>query len=279
VRPAKPEAGPLLAACVQTTVILVGPQHPGNVGAAARVAANFGVGELRIVAPECDPFAKEAFDRAIHARPLLESAPTFPDLRSALEGVSLSVGTTARSTQAENRFQRKPLDVRDLMAGLAGWEGRLAWVFGREDAGLTGAEVDLLDQLVTIPTAGYTSLNLSHAVGVCCYESFRLGAASRTVERRLEPGAMQALHDAWDALVDETESREWRKRTASGVWRKVVGRSAPDTYEVHNLMGILANALKRFGRPGYETPTSREILAERGLLAPRREPGDEPAEA
>ncbi|MCA1818782.1 MAG: RNA methyltransferase, partial [Halobacteriales archaeon] len=197
-------------------VILVGPSHPGNVGASARGAANFGCPDFRIVAPQCDAKGKEASDRAKHARPLLAAATVFPDLRSALAGVGMAVGTTARSQPSENHFLRKPSDIRDFVAGLGAWDGKLAWVFGREDSGLTGAEVDLLDALVTIPTAEYWSLNLSHAVTLACYEHFRLGKASITPARSLEPDALNALHNAWDALVEETEPRAWRQRTARG---------------------------------------------------------------
>lgn len=252
-------------------VILVGPQHPGNVGASARGAANFGCKELRVVAPACNIRSDEALGRAKHAKQLLIDAPVFATLQEALVGVSFSIGTTARTSPAINHFLRKPSDIRDALATLPLMEGSVAWVFGREDAGLTGAEVDLLDQLVTIPTAEYWSLNLSHAVTICLYEHFRLHAANITPERNLDPDALAALHNAWDALVDETENRDWRRRTASGVWRKVIGRSHPDTFEVHNLMGTLANALKRFGRPGYQTVMSQKHNAMMGLHAAPKE--------
>ncbi|HEX2065906.1 MAG TPA: RNA methyltransferase, partial [Candidatus Thermoplasmatota archaeon] len=159
-------------------VILVGPQHPGNVGASARGAANFGCADFRIVAPECDVRSDEALSRALHAKGLLENAKVYPTLKKALEGTSLSIGTTARTARAVNHFLRKPVDIRDALEPLAAFDGKVAWVFGREDSGLTGAEVDLLDQLVTIPTAEYWSLNLSHAVTLCLYEHFRLQARS-----------------------------------------------------------------------------------------------------
>lgn len=247
-------------------VILVGPQHPGNLGAAARAAANFGCIDFRVVAPKCDVRDKEAMARAKHSKGLLENAGVFATLPEALEGVSLAVGTTARTTLADNRFQRKPLDIRDYMESLRKWDGKLAWVFGREADGLTAEEVDRLDQLVTIPTSDYWSMNLSHAVAVCCYEHYRLRASPRTAERVLDPDALNAMNRAWDALIEESENREWRRRTARGVWRKVIGRSNPDTFEVHNIMGILANALKRFGRPGYQTKSSQEHWEQQGLL-------------
>lgn len=248
-------------------VILVGTSHPGNAGAAARGAANFGVTDLRFVAPRCDVKGKEALDRAVHAKSLLESAKIYPTVTDALEGVSLSVGTTARSAQAPNHFLRKPLDVRDLMDSLVDteWNGQLGYVFGPEDTGLHGDDVDRLDQLVTIPTATYNSLNLAHAVTVLCYEHFRLKAPNITPERELTPDALNALNRAWDELCIEVESRLWRRRTAQGVWRKMMGRSLPATFEVHNVIGILTNALKRFGHPEYATEMSEKVLAQRGL--------------
>ncbi|MHB8632623.1 MAG: RNA methyltransferase [Thermoplasmatota archaeon] len=249
-------------------VVLVGTSHPGNAGAAARGAANFGVRDLRFVRPRCDVKGKEAMDRAVHAKEVLREATVYDDLASALQGTALSVGTTARSSPAENHFLRKPLDVRDWMAGQATWSGRAALVFGPEDAGLTREDVNLLDQLVTVPTADYASLNLSHAVTLLCYEHFRLRVSGITAERTLEEGALLSLHRAWDALIDETEGRGWRREVASGVWRKIIGRSHPSTYEVHNIMGILARALKRFGNPAFTREHADRFLRERGLLVP-----------
>jgi tRNA/rRNA methyltransferase len=253
-------------------VILVSTQHPGNAGAAARGAANFGVTDLRFVAPRGDVLGKEAQDRAVHAKGLLRADHVYPTLKEALHGASLTVGTTARTAIAANRFRRKPMDVRDHLAGLVGegssgkaWEGQVAYVFGPEDAGLASEDVNLLDQLVTIPTADYQSLNLAHAVTLLCYEHFRVAAPNITPERTLGPDAMQALHSAFDDLAAEVETREWRKDTSTAVWRKVIGRSLPDTYEVHNIMGILTNTLKRFGHPKYRTPESEKATRERGI--------------
>lgn len=266
-------------------VILVQTQHPGNAGAAARGAANFGVTDLRFVAPRGDVLGKEAQDRAVHAKGLLRADRVYPTLKDALAGVSLAVGTTARTALAANRFRRKPLDVREHLASLSGqdaggWDGQMAYVFGPEDAGLAGEDVNLLDQLVTIPTADYASLNLAHAVTLLCYEHFRVAAGSVSPERTLAPDALAALNQAFDDLTHEVDTRKWRRETATAVWRKVLGRSLPDTYEVHNIMGVLTNTLKRFGHPRYRTPESEKTLRERGLLVdPQDDAPDEPQRA
>lgn len=257
-------------------LILVGTSHPGNAGATARGAANFGVTDLRFVAPRCDVKGKEAMDRAVHAKPLLESATIHGDLTSALQGVGLSVGTTARSAKAANHFLRKPMDCREFLAALPQVDTQVGYVFGPEDSGLSGDDVNRLDQLVTIPTATYSSLNLSHAAILLSYEHFRLSATSITPERTLAPDALNAMHQAWDDLTNEVEFRDWRQRTAQGVFRKIMGRSLPDTFEVNNIMGILTNALKRFGHPAYATKESETALTDRGLRVKGRGEDPEP---
>lgn len=262
------------------TVILVGTKHPGNVGAVARGAANFGVTDLRFVAPRCEVQGDEALGRAKHAKSLLEGARVTETLDEALEGTSLAVGTTARTTTADNRHLRKTLDLRDWSEGLQdGWEGRVALVFGREDSGLTADEVNRCDQLVTVPTADYSSLNLAHAVTLLCYEHFRIRSTERiTMERRLAPDTLRAMTKAWDDVVEQVEPRTWRRDVAGGIFRKIVGRSHPDDHEVHNIMGILAGVLRRFDHPDYRTKKSSRVLAERGLLATPVEAGDPDAD-
>lgn len=270
-----------LAAPVQPpTVVLVGTKHPGNVGAIARGAANFGVEDLRFVAPRCAVQDDEALGRAKHAKHLLEDARVVDTLDEALEGTSLAVGTTARTTTADNRHLRKTLDIRDWAEGLQdamgeGWDGRVALVFGREDSGLTAEEVNRCDQLVTVPTADYASLNLAHAVTLLCYEHFRIRSGERiTAERSLAPDTLRAMTTAWDDVVEQVEPRKWRRDVASGIFRKIVGRSHPDDHEVHNIMGILAGVLRRFDHPDYRTAKSSRVLRDRGLLATPVTPED-----
>lgn len=257
-------------------LILVGTSHPGNAGALARGAANFGVAELRFVAPRCDVQDPEALVRARHAAPLLESASVHETLAEAAAGLSLLAGTTARTTTADHRHLRKTLDIRDWIDGLAAWRGRIGIVFGREDSGLTREETNLCDQLVTVPTADYTSMNLAHAVTLVCYEHFRLRTQARiTAERSLEPDTLAHLHKAWDDLTEMVDPRPWRREVSQGIFRKIVGRSTPDDFEVHNVMGVLSGALRRFDHPDYRTEKSSRILARRGLLAPPARPDED----
>ena len=70
-------------------LVLVEPAGPLNVGSVARLCANFGIGQLRLVAPRCDPLDPEALRMAVHGRPVLEAAQAMKPL-AAEAGLSLA---------------------------------------------------------------------------------------------------------------------------------------------------------------------------------------------
>ncbi|MBN2139668.1 MAG: RNA methyltransferase [Desulfovibrionaceae bacterium] len=154
-------------------VVLFRPRYPENVGSVARACLNMGCAELLLVDPvDFDP------DRArtlatVHAGPLLERARIVEDLASALSGFSAVFGTTARTGG-----WRKGVATPDQAAAAArdqvGRGGRVAFVFGPEDRGLTNEQTRVCTGLVTIPTADRArSLNLAQAVVIVLYECFR----------------------------------------------------------------------------------------------------------
>jgi tRNA/rRNA methyltransferase len=155
----------------QLALVLVEPAGPLNVGSVARLCANFSgpqlAIELRLVAPRCDHLGPEALRMAVHGAHLLHAAPVFSDLSAALCDCRAVVATSGRG-------EGDPLPVHDL-APAVNWllsqpvqgQSPLAVVFGREDRGLSAAELlqaGCLLQLATGPA--YASLNLSHAVAV-----------------------------------------------------------------------------------------------------------------
>ena len=185
-------------------LVLVEPSGARNVGSVARLCANFGIEQLRLVAPRCDPLGAEARQMAVHGVSHLERAQTFPHLAAALADRRRVVAATGRQEGA-------PLPLRSPEAALA-WllapqppaepppqplpfplasqtpEGAL--VFGREDRGLANDELLQAGCLLHISAAAtYPSLNLSHAVAVALHTYWRLrqGPGERDPEFR-DPG-------------------------------------------------------------------------------------------
>ncbi|MDR5639129.1 RNA methyltransferase [Thermosynechococcus sp. PP42] len=148
-------------------IVLVEPQGEINVGSIARVMKNMGLQQLWIVSPRCDPKGELARRWAVHAEDVLQQARMTDSLATALADCQRVFATVGR-------------EVADLALPL--WTPRqaapqllavpqAALVFGREDRGLTNAELECAHGLVQIPTANaYPSLNLAQAVAVCCYE-------------------------------------------------------------------------------------------------------------
>jgi len=157
----------------QIRIVLVEPAGPLNVGAIARVMKNFGLRQLVLVNPQCDPLSAEARLLAVHAADVLEAAQRVATLSEALTGCQRAVATTGRDrTTLPIQLEPPQACLPWLRSPLA--DGTLpsaALIFGREDAGLTNAELNLAQRFVQIPTSeAYASMNLAQAVAVCCYE-------------------------------------------------------------------------------------------------------------
>jgi TrmH family RNA methyltransferase len=173
--------------------ILVEPAESGNIGASARAIKNMGFANLALVNPpgklteEADRFAHNAMD-------VLKSAKNHPTLRDALAGMSLVIGTSRM--KGKRRGMVLPVDeVAEKVLSAAYGSGKVALLFGREQRGLSPAEIDECAWMIHIPTdSGQPSLNLAQAVMVVAYE---LGkeqeSASLAEESPLSTHAEQAV--------------------------------------------------------------------------------------
>ena len=149
-------------------IVLVEPSGPINVGAIARVMKNFGLYNLVLVNPQCDPRSPEAMIMAVHAKDILESAVVVGTLIEALSGCVRAIATTARVRDWETPLET-PRSVLPWL--LEEPEKPSALIFGREDRGLSNEELNYAQRFLRIPTNEiYASLNLATAVGICCYE-------------------------------------------------------------------------------------------------------------
>src|SRR5687767_9532416 len=92
-------------------IVLVGTQHPGNIGAAARAMKTMGLARLVLVAPEKQP-DRDTVAMAAGADDLVEVAPVFDTLAEAVADCALVLGCTARS----RRIQLEQLLPREAAA-------------------------------------------------------------------------------------------------------------------------------------------------------------------
>ena len=181
-------------------VVLVGVQLAENLGAVARVMGNFGLGELRLVAPQAAPEDPRAVAMATHGAPVLAEARRFATLADALADRTHAWGTAALPRQRAARA----LGARDLAGTLRAVPGRHALVFGPERTGLTDADIVTLDGVVRIPTeSSARALNLAQAVAVLAWEWRAAGADGVPAQDTSAEAAPRAAFDAWFARWSE----------------------------------------------------------------------------
>lgn len=247
-------AGHAAAALQRLRIVLVGTQHPGNIGSAARAMKTMGLSRLVLVAPEKAPNA-ESFALAAGADDVLAGALTFATLAEAVADCTQVFGCTARSRRiALDELAPREAATRALETALDA--GEVALVFGRERTGLDNDELQLCHAAVHIPAnPGYSSLNLAAAVQVLSYE-LRLAALSVTahrgdavdmeVERREPPASHAQLEGFFGQLADTLDAIDFHKgRTPEAAMRKlrrVFLRAGLDEREVRLLRGVLADA-------------------------------------
>lgn len=151
--------------------VLVEPQSPGNVGAAARALKTMGFTNLLLVNP-CDPLAPEARMMAHASHSILENARRYPSLPEALEGMNFVVAATQRKREFNYPFFT-PAELSEKIVSIT-QEHKVAIVFGREKNGLSNAELACCHAITTIPAwVKHPSLNLAQAVMLYCYEFFQ----------------------------------------------------------------------------------------------------------
>lgn len=151
-------------------IILVHPKFPENIGAAARIACNFGIHGLHVVSDEHHD-EERMLKMATHkAAFLIRDMHYCATTAEAVAPFQLVVGATAR--QGRRRMEdHTPREVMAQIAPLAA-ETRIALMFGSEASGLTNEDLDFCQYASTIPTADFASLNLAQAVAIHAYELY-----------------------------------------------------------------------------------------------------------
>lgn len=153
--------------------ILVAPQMGENIGAAARVMANFGLTDLRLVAPRDGWPNPAAETMSAGALPDVVSVQVFDRVEDAITDCTLVFATTARPREME-----KPVvGASGAIARVRATPSRAAILFGAERAGLPNEAVTLADAILSYPVnASFASLNLAQAVALLAHAWAEAGA-------------------------------------------------------------------------------------------------------
>ena len=164
-------------------VILVEPQLGENIGFAARALANFGLTELRLIAPRDGWPSDRARAAAAGADAIIDAATVYPSLEAAIGDLTFLLATTARPRGMVKPVLTPAGAARDLAARGAKGE-RTGVMFGPERSGLDNDAISLADAIVTAPVnPSFASLSLPQTVLLVGYEWLQARGAQPSLGR------------------------------------------------------------------------------------------------
>jgi tRNA/rRNA methyltransferase len=151
-------------------IILFEPQLGENIGFAARAMANFGLGELRLVAPRDGWPNDKARAAAAGADAVIDGAKLYANLEAAIADLNFLLATTARPRGMVKPVLTPKRAVAELAKRRRQGE-RTGVLFGAERSGLDNDVVALADAIITAPVdPAFASLSLPQSVLLVAYE-------------------------------------------------------------------------------------------------------------
>jgi tRNA/rRNA methyltransferase len=263
-------------------VVLVEPQLGENIGAAARVMANFGLARLRLVKPRDGWPNLQAQRSASGADRVLDEAALFENVEDAVDDCSLVLATTARAHDQAKPVIGPEAAAREIAAHMSGGAGHanVAVLFGRERYGLENHEVALADRIVTFPVnPAFASLNLAQAVALMAYEWFKLAGGGElpfVMPQKSPPAGKEQLFAFFAGLERELDRVEFfrppeKRATMIINLRNIFARMAPTRQDLQTLHGVVMSIAQGRKGParggvldGAEAELLRTLLAEHG---------------
>jgi tRNA/rRNA methyltransferase len=231
-------------------IILVRPQLGQNIGKAARAMLNFGLTEMRLVAPRDGWPNPDAGPAASGANEVLDSAKLFGTTADAITDCSLVYASTVRRRDLVVPVVGPEEMAREIRAT----DGRSAILFGPERSGLATEDVALANRIVTVPiNPEFGSLNLAQAVILLAYEWSRGAALDQPTAREMEPPAPMSELEGLIGQLDESLDKAGyffppnRVEATKTTLRTILTKPQWSSREISALRGVI-RALGK-GRP------------------------------
>ncbi len=228
---------------MQPVFVLVRPQLGENIGKAARAMLNFGLTDMRLVAPRDGWPNPAAGPAASGADIVLEKAQVFETVADALADCAHVYATTVRKRGLVKPVVTPEEAAREIHAE----QGRTAILFGPERSGLETDDVAIARKILTVPiNPEFGSLNLAQAVILVAYEWSKHVALASPPQVDLDPPADQ---QELDGLIDHLESMlepagyffpPDRVPATKRTLRSVLTKPAWNANEVRTLRGVLS---------------------------------------
>ena len=242
---------------ISFTIVLVRPEHAGNIGSIARVMKNFDFEKLVIFNPieeikliksyEAQGFAMHGKDILLNAEIIeVENEEQYmSEFTKYLKDFDLVIATTARGMRYTN-IRRLAIFPEDLTIPVSEEPLDIAVLLGRESRGLTNEEIGYADIILRIPTSNeYSALNLSHACGIILYEIFRkihvlnIGRGEHPV-LLADKEDRNLLYSFAKTLIDKLKIRSHKEENVYIAFKNVFERALMSKKELSLIIGLFS---------------------------------------
>lgn len=255
--PASSEAETRRRDTAKPVIVLVRPQLGQNIGKTARAMLNFGLAELRLVAPRDGWPNPDAGPSASGADLVLEQARVFDTVAEAVADCSTVYASTVRRRELVIPVVSPP----EMAEQIHGQPGRSAILFGPERSGLATEDVAQANAIVTVPiNPEFGSLNLAQAVILLAYEWSRGQALETPTSREMEPPAPREELDGLIAQLDRSLGEAGyfhppeRTQATRNTLRTILTRPNWSSREVKAMRGVVRalseGSARRRSEPG-----------------------------
>jgi tRNA/rRNA methyltransferase len=226
-------------------IVLVEPEHEGNIGLIARIMKNFGYENLWLVNPKTE-LGPEARALASHAKELLVNAKIVNNLDYTLRNCDYCVATTAIIGKKPSNLNRKSLTLREFAERAKTIEGKIAIIFGRESRGLTNKEITRCDFVMTIPTnSDYKTLNIATAVSITLYELRTVQNINTSYFERADKETRLRLVNRFEDLSRKVSIPPYKIPLVKTALSNVISRGLISTREASLMIGVFRKAIER----------------------------------
>ncbi|HZU50566.1 MAG TPA: RNA methyltransferase [Sphingomicrobium sp.] len=223
-------------------IVLVRPQLGQNIGKAARAMLNFGLTEMRLVAPRDGWPNPDAGPAASGADIVLERARVYDSVKDAISDCSLVFASTVRRRDLVMPVVR-PEEMSERISNAS---ERSAILFGPERSGLETEDVALANAIVTVPiNPEFGSLNLAQAVILLAYEWSKQSDLAQPTAKELEPPAPHGeLEGLIGQLNEELEAKGYfhppsRTEATKNTLRTIFTKSGWSSREIKAIRGVV----------------------------------------
>jgi tRNA/rRNA methyltransferase len=244
---------------IDLRVVLVRPLYERNVGATSRAMANMGASTLILIAPQCE-FGIESQKAAATGQSALQNRVVYSswDEFYSKEPRGFQIATTARDGRGRlaEDLQTTLQKIKETSPEFArGVDSPVVFhiLFGPEDWGLSGEDIQYANHCCTIPTYGdNTSLNLAQATLLALFifrsvfggERAQLDGQQKPREKQKKPMIFpDETLKQW--LTEMNIDLSKRKINVFTVLRRMLLQNSPSEKEFRMLEIVLQQSIRK----------------------------------